>query len=128
MAPPAAQSKSYTSEEYRQFVASRFDGQPSDSAWSLRAEQDVARSMVPLMKDSQSSATRVDCRRDLCRYEVRNRDEDAYQKAFDTVLHQRAWNGGIMLLRSPTDPTTLIVYLAKEGESLPSPTSESNAL
>jgi hypothetical protein len=125
-APPAprADPKTITSDEYNQFVAATFDKQPRDPAWSREAEAELTQSLVPLLSQDGSTPTRVDCRRDMCRFEVRNRDERAYQTAFTTTMHQMVWNAGMMLFRSPTDPTTLVVYLGKKGGGIPSPTSD----
>jgi hypothetical protein len=126
--PSSAQSEGISSEDYRQFVDTVFASQSPDPTWSRDAAIELAQSLVPLVESDVSKATRVECRRDLCRFEVRNRDAAAYRAAMTTTLHQRVWSAGMMLTASPSDPTTLIVYVAKKGESIPSPTTEQAGL
>jgi hypothetical protein len=119
--PPPEESDGISSEQYNEFVKTEFESQTPDPAWSRDAAYELTQSLVPLLESDASKATRVECRRDLCRFEVRNRDESAYRKTFETALRQRVWNAGFLYTPSPADPTTMIVYLAKKGESLPSP-------
>jgi hypothetical protein len=119
--PRPEESDGISSAQYDEFVMTEFESQTPDPAWSRDAAFELTQSLVPLLENDASKATRVECRSDLCRFEVRNRDEGAYKKTFETAMHQRVWNAGVLLTRSLTDPTTLIVYLTKKGESLPSP-------
>jgi hypothetical protein len=109
-------------EQHRQFLSAVFDGQPKDAQWSRDAEFELSQSLLPLLENENSSATRIDCRTDLCHFEISNKSDEAYDLTFQTILHQRVWNAGMLVARSPSAPNTLIVYLAKKGKLVPSPT------
>ena len=115
-------------QQYHAFVDSTFERQAPDPAWSRDAALELTRSFLPLVEKDASRATRVECRRDLCRFEVRTRDEQAYDAAFNAALGQNVWAGGVMAARSRSEPTTLVVYVAKKGTGIPSPLVEEGML
>lgn len=108
-----------SSEQYHALVNAAFEKQSPDPVWARDAAFEISQTVLPLIENEASHASRVDCRRDLCRFEVKNRDETAARTAASAVTHQTVWNSGWMVTRSPTDPNTFTVILAKKGQEIP---------
>jgi hypothetical protein len=116
---PPKEPVAITSEQYHSLVNAAFEKQSPDPAWARDAALEISQTVIPLVENEASKASRLECRRDLCRFEVKNRDEVAARAALNAVKHRTAWNSGWMVTRSLTDPNVFTVILAKKGEEIP---------
>ncbi len=96
--------------------------QQPDSSWAGATKthlEQALRSPLP----ERSSLRSVDCRRTLCRLEVANEDQAAFDKTARQVSTPTFWSGaGFITDKAESThgkPLTMTVFLAREGFDLP---------
>jgi len=115
-----------SSAQVRDRLDEVFHAESIDAAWSHTAVRTLEAKLAPLLP-ARSTVRSVDCRGSLCRIETSHAGVDEYR---DFVQHAflgrtELWNAGfftnVVADPVPGQPVITVAYLAREGQSLPSP-------
>jgi hypothetical protein len=123
---PAAVAPAPTSAQVRDRLDDAFRTDPIDAAWSQTAVRTLQAKLGPLLPP-QSAVRSVDCRGSLCRIETSHAGVTEYRDFVQRTFLGQAelWNAGfftnVVADPVPGQPVITVAYLAREGQSLPSP-------
>jgi hypothetical protein len=115
-----------TTTDVHDHLEGTFRADPVDAAWSQRAVSTLHTKLGGVLP-SGSSVRGVECRGSLCRIETTHAGLTEYRAFMDkAVLSQVGlWNGGFFadVVGTPEEgrPIATVLYLAREGQSLPPP-------
>lgn len=115
-----------TSAQVRDRLDDAFRADPIDAAWSQTAVRTLQTKLGPLLPP-QSAVRSVDCRGSLCRIETSHAGVTEYRDFVQRTFLGQAelWNAGfftnVIADPVPGQPVITVAYLAREGQSLPSP-------
>lgn len=115
-----------SSAQVRDRLDDAFRADPIDAAWSQTAVRTLQTKLGPLLPP-QSAVRSVDCRGSLCRIETSHAGVTEYRDFVQRTFLGQAelWNAGfftnVIADPVPGQPVITVAYLAREGQSLPSP-------
>jgi len=110
-------------------IESALSNEPVDPAWSVTAVEQISTTVTQaierLVPDEQREvlAFAADCRSTLCRLELSHQDADTLQLLAREVAHGLGWSnhGTARSETLPDGSSTMVVYLSRDGHTLPKP-------
>jgi len=100
-----------------------FAAESRDPAWSDEAKRTTSSKLPTYMPDG-STLRSIECRTSMCRLEIQHKNRDLYWKFVKAALMDSGgqfWSGAVSTLPVSEDPDdgSMVMYLAREGYSLP---------
>ena len=123
----SAQSEEMYGEQRAALLEATLAGQNISAEWSRTALEQIA-ATVDQVRETLSPQTRdglelvgADCRSTLCRLEFFHENQEAMENVIREVPHQLGWqtNGHMRLLHHPDGSSNAVLYLSRDGYSLP---------
>lgn len=111
-----------TQEERRVFASSVFEAQFVDRSWAIDARQSLE-SKLESVRDPAVKVSAIECRSTLCRFEIDAEEPSARQDFMRKMIRANVGAGMAVPSSDQTDGS-IIVYIAREGTSLPEPSLE----
>jgi hypothetical protein len=115
-APPTAERKPFSLDQYHAFIAQRFADETRDASWREAAE--LAPKLTAILP-AGSRLRALDCRTSLCRVETSHLDMERYREflAAGFSLEQQIWSGAaqfpVPLAPQPNEPLVAVSWLMK---------------
>jgi hypothetical protein len=108
--------------DYAAQLDEQLDAEPVDHAWASEGEALAKASFAAL--GAESVVGTAQCRSTLCRVEISHDAESGHDSAVTAIRDDRTWTGPFIAIpmNDGSGPKT-VVYLGREGESMPSPRS-----
>lgn len=92
--------------------------EPVDASWAKPAEASIAKGAGTV---DGLSLERVECRSSLCRIEVTFANLEARDTGTRGLAHAVPWETVAFYRAAPDDPKRMVMYVAREGMTLPTP-------
>jgi len=111
-------------EDYRRgLVETAFKAESADARWAHETRRAVDASLTSIGARVGARVETLECRSSICRAEVRLPSDDAYDRLLTDFIRESKWPapGLATRLERPGGGTTMLLYLAREGTSLPEP-------
>lgn len=119
---PADTSAELSADERFEFAAFTLDNhvlsEPLDPSWAKQAESsitDATRTLAGL------SVERIACKSSLCKIEVGFTSLETREAGTRALAHAVPWETVAFYHATPEDPTHMVMYVAREGMTLPTP-------
>jgi hypothetical protein len=111
-------------EGYTAFYAEQLDTEPVDDAWQAQVQPAIAERLDALLAEQVLDGvtlTDTTCGTTLCRLTLSFADAETRQRWGGHVALAVPWAGQTYFHQDETDPSSMILYVAREGTALPLP-------
>lgn len=109
---------------YIDFYANQLQAESVDYAWQGQAQAAIEQRIEEgIAARALEGATLVstECRTTVCKIELQFEDEAVRDRGYGSIPLFLPWDGQAYFHQSETDPNSVILYVAREGEELPMP-------